>query len=228
MIGSARPCENCSKNKMGNPNARNRPFPARIRTLQSVLLILVSIISYGALVLPQSISPSSSPIQVGEVSPSDFQAPATGSFISDVKTEEARQAAENAVPSQYGSPDPSIARRQIERLRTALAYITLIRTDTNSSLEQKMSDIAALNDATIPPQTVQQILALPAPRWDVVQQESLSVLEQVMRRSIRDVDMETVTRSIPSLVSLSLDEDQASIVSGLVAAFTTPNSMYSE
>jgi putative nucleotidyltransferase with HDIG domain len=213
---------------MGNPNARNRPFPARIRTLQSILLVLVSIISYGALVLPQAIGPSSTPIQIGEVSPSDFQAPETKSFISDVKTEDARKAAENVVPSQYGSPDPSIARRQIERLRTALAYVTLIRADTNSSLEQKMSDIAALNDATIAPQTVQQILALPAPRWDAVQQESLSVLEQVMRRSIRDVDMETVTRSIPSLVSLSLDEDQASIVSDLVAAFTTPNSMYSE
>jgi len=213
---------------MGNPNARNRPFPPRIRTLQAILLILVSIISYGALVLPQSVSASASPIQAGEVSPSDFQAPTTRSFISEVRTEEARQAAENAVPSKYGSPDPSIARRQLEQLRTALAYITLIRADANSSLEQKTSDIAALNDATIPPQTVQQILALPAPRWDAVQQESLSVLEQVMRRSIRDVDMETVTRSIPSLVSLSLDEDQATIVSELVAAFTTPNSMYSE
>src|SRR6185369_4989809 len=142
MTWSARPCENCFKNKMGNPNARNRPFPARIRTLQSVLLILVSIISYGALVLPQAIGPSSAPIQVGEVSPSDFQAPETKSFISDVKTDDARKAAENAVASQYGSPDPSIARRQIERLRTALTYITLIRADTNSSLEQKMSDIA--------------------------------------------------------------------------------------
>jgi len=213
---------------MGNPNARNRPFPPRIRTLQAILLILVSIISYGALVLPQSVSASASPIQAGEVSPSDFQAPTTRSFISEVRTEEARQAAENAVPSKYASPDPSIARRQLEQLRTALAYITLIRADANSSLEQKTSDIAALHDATIPPQTVQQILALPAPRGDAVQQESLSVLEQVMRRSIRDVDMETVTRSIPSLVSLSLDEDQATIVSELVAAFTTPNSMYSE
>lgn len=212
---------------MGNPNARNRPFPARIRSLQFILLILVSIISYGALVLPQAVNPAASPLQVGEVSPSDFQAPETRSFISEVRTEQARQVAENAVPSVYDAPDSSIARRQLERLRTALAYITLIRADTNSSLEQKLSDIAALNNATLQPHTVQQILALPAPKWDAVQQESLSVLEQEMRRSIRDVDVENVTRSIPSLVSLSLDENQASIVSELVAAFITPNSMYS-
>ncbi len=65
----ARPCGNCSKNKMGISNARNRPYPARIRTLQVILLILVSIISYGALVLPQAFRPAASQIQVGEVSP---------------------------------------------------------------------------------------------------------------------------------------------------------------
>ncbi len=177
--------------------------------------------------IPQAISPAASPLQAGEVSPSDFQAPETGNFISEVRTEEARRAAENGVPPVYALPDPTVARRQIERLRTALSYITLIRADTNSSLEQKTSDIAALSDATVQPSTVQQILALAPPRWDAVQQESLSVLEQVMRRSIRDLDMENVVRSIPSLVSLSLDEEQASIVSELVAAFVTPNSMYS-
>src|SRR6266540_646852 len=101
MTWSARPCGNCSKNKMGNPNARNRPFPGRIRTLQFILLVLVSIISYGALVIPQAISPAASPLQAGEVSPSDFQAPETGSFISEVRTEEARRAAENGVPPVY-------------------------------------------------------------------------------------------------------------------------------
>ncbi len=59
----------------------------------------------------------------------------------------------------------------------------------------------------LPPQTVDQILALTPARWDPIQQEALNVLEQVMRRSIRDQEMDTVIRSIPSLVSLSLDED---------------------
>src|SRR6266498_1128996 len=212
---------------MGNLNARNRPFPARIRTLQFILLVLVSIISYGALVIPQVISPVTSPLQAGEVSPNDFQAPEVRSFISAVRTEEERRKAENAVMPVYDSPDSSVARRQIERLRAALSYITLIRMDNNSSLEQKTNDIAALSDVILQPHTVNQILALAPPRWDAVQQESLSVLEQVMRRRIRDLDMETVISSIPSLVSLSLDEDQASIVSELVAAFITPNSMYS-
>lgn len=177
--------------------------------------------------VPQAVRPAASGIQAGEVSPSDFQAPETRNFISQVKTDEARLAAENAVLPVYASPDPSIARRQIERLRAALLYITLVRADANASLEQKTTDIQALNDVSLQSNTVDQIVALATPLWDSIQQESLNVLEQIMRRSIRDQDMETVTHSIPSLVSLSLDETQAAIVAELVAAYVTPNSMYS-
>ena len=213
---------------MGTPNARNRPFTARIRTLQFILLVLVSIISYGALVVPDAVRPSTTPLDIGEVSPTDFQAPETRTFVSLVRTEEEQRKAENAVPPVYGTPDPSIARRQIERLRAALLYITLIRADTNSSLEQKTVDISALSGITLPRNVIDQILALPEPRWDPIQQESLSVLEQIMRRSIRDQDMESIVRTIPTLVSLSLDEQQAGIVSELVAGFISPNSIYSE
>jgi cyclic-di-AMP phosphodiesterase PgpH len=213
---------------MGTSNARIRPVPARIRTLQFILLILVSIISFGALVLPQLVQPAAAQLQVGEVSPSDYQAPETRSFISEVRTEDQRLAAENAVVPVYGSPDPTIARRQIERLRAALQYITLVRADTNSSLQQKTNDISALSEVTLQPGTIEQILNLTPARWDAIQQETLSVLEQVMRRSIRDQEIDSVLRSIPSLVSLSLDETQARIISELVAAFVTPNSLYNE
>jgi cyclic-di-AMP phosphodiesterase PgpH len=207
--------------------ARQRQTPPRIRTLQIVLLSIVSIISYGALILPALTGPSSITLQVGDVSPSDFQAPEDIEYISDVRTEEARLAAENAVAPVYGNPDQSIARRQLERLRATLQYITLVRADENASTEQKTSDIASLSDIALKPQTIEQILALVPARWDTIQQESLSVLEQVMRRTIRDTDLDSARRSVPSLVSLALNEEQAAIVVELVSAFVTPNSAYS-
>ncbi|GAB4454183.1 MAG: HDIG domain-containing protein [Anaerolineales bacterium] len=198
-----------------------------MRTLQIVLLILVSIISYGALIVPSLMGPASISLQAGDVSPSDFQAPQDISYISEVRTDEARAAAENAVAPVYAPPDPSIARKQLERLRTALQYITLVREDANASPEQKAADIASLSDITLKTQTIEQILALPPARWDAIQQEALSVLEQVMRRTIRDADLDSVRRSIPSLVSLALNEEQAAIVVELVSAFVVPNSVYS-
>jgi putative nucleotidyltransferase with HDIG domain len=212
---------------MGILSAQRQPTPGRIRMLQVILLILVSIISYGALILPVALRPASLPLQVGDVSPSDFQAPDPITYESRVRIEEARFAAESAVVPVYASPDPSIARTQLERLRTSLQYITLVSEDQNSTPEQKISDIASLSDVALGTQTIEKILALPAARWDTIQQESLSVLEQVMRRSIRDQDVESVRRAIPSLVSLALNEEQAAIVSELVTAFVVPNSVYS-
>ena len=208
-------------------SARHRQTPPRIRTLQIVLLILVSIISYGVLILPSLMGPAAISLQVGDVSPSDFQAPQDIEYISEVRTDEARLAAEGAVAPVYAPPDQSIARKQLERLRAALQYITLVRDDVNATPEQKSADLVSLSDISVKPQTIEQILALTPARWDAIQQESLSVLEQVMRRTIRDTDLDSVRRSVPSLVSLALNEDQAVIVVELVSAFVTPNSVYS-
>ncbi len=109
---------------MGISSARIRQVPARIRMFQIILLVIVSIISYGALVLPEMLRPAAVPLKPGDVSPGDFQAPRSKEYISEVRTEEARRAAENAIMPVYAPPDPSIARGQIERLRAALQYIT--------------------------------------------------------------------------------------------------------
>ena len=213
---------------MGIVPARGRQMPRRIRMLQIILLLLVSIITYGALVLPLALRPASLPLQPGDVAPSDFQATDTQDYVSEVRTNELRDAAEKAVPEVYAAPDPSIARRQIERLRAALQYITLVREDANATLEQKAADIASLSDVSLNPQIIEKIIEIPAARWDAMQQEALSVLEQVMRGAIRDQDLESVRRTVPSLVSLALNEEQAALVAEIVAAFVTPNSVHSE
>ncbi|RPJ22542.1 MAG: HDIG domain-containing protein, partial [Chloroflexi bacterium] len=212
---------------MGSSSARTRQVPARVRMFQVVLLIVVSIISYGALVLPEVLLPTAVPLEPGDVSPSDFQAPQSIEYISDVRTEDARLAAENAVEPVYALPDPSVARGQIERLRAALQYITLVRNDENATPEQKSSDVAALSDITLNSEITESILALPSVRWEAIQQESLSVLEQIMRRTIRDQELEPIRRTVPSLVSLALNEEQALLVTELVTAFVAPNSVYS-
>ena len=213
---------------MGNSAARDRQVPARIRLFQVVLLIVVSIISYGALVLPEILRTTAVPLKPGDVSPGDFQAPQTLEYISEVRTEEARRIAENSVAPIYAPPEPTIARRQIERLRAALQYITLVREDENATPEQKMSDIASLVDIKLKPATIAGILDLPAARWDAIQQEALSVLEQVMRRNIREQDLQSIQTTVPSLVSLALNEEQAALVAELVTAFVVPNSLLSE
>jgi cyclic-di-AMP phosphodiesterase PgpH len=213
---------------MGTLPARARQVPARLRLFQFVLLVVVSILSFGALVLPELLLPAVVPLTPGDVSPSDFQAPQTIEYISEVRTEEARHEAESSIAPVYAPPNPSLARGQIERLRAALEYIALVRADESSTPEQKAADIAALQDVKLEPATIESILSMPATRWEAIQQEALSVLERVMRPTIRENELVETRRSVPSLVSLALNEEQALLVADLVTAFVVPNSVFSE
>ncbi|HEY6074224.1 MAG TPA: HDIG domain-containing metalloprotein [Anaerolineales bacterium] len=202
--------------------------PTRVRVLQFTLLLASGLLTFALLTFPLSLRSTSVTVDVGDVAPRDLLAPRDVEYVSTVRTEEARLASENAVQPLFAPPDPAIARQQIERMRTVLQYIALVRNDPNSSDEQKQADLTALSDIRLDPDVIQQILALPSARWDALQQEALSVLEQVMRSAIREDSLDTIQRGIISRVSLSFPEDQAGLVATIVQAFVVPNSLYNE
>ncbi len=91
-----------------------------------------------------------------------------------------------------------------------------------------MSDLAALENVSLSSDAIEQILSFTDQRWDTVQQETLNVLEQVMRNSIRENNLQEAKRNIPTLISFSLPQDQASLVAELVSQYVVANSLQSE
>jgi len=203
------------------------PAPARTRALQIFILICVSLVTYAALALPMSLRPASLPLQAGDVAPRALQAPYDHEYISQVRTDEARQSAQKAVQPVYTPPDPAIARQQIDRLNSTLQFITLVRSDPTTSLEQKHTELTSLSDISLKPDSIQQILSVSDGRWDLLQQESLRVLEQVMRTPIHTDTLDDVKGGVPSRVSLTLSEQDAALVTEMVNAFVIANSQYS-
>lgn len=195
--------------------------------LALILLIVTSLAAYAVLVLPLSLRPSSLPLSAGQVSPQDLQAPVNKEYISDVRTNQARDAAERAVSPIFTTPDQSIARRQISHLRTALDSIATIRGDAALPAEQKRAELAVLPDLSLDQQTIDRILAVSDLRWEAVQQDALRVLEQIMRSSVREENMVAVRTNVPSVVSFALSDDLAGIVVELVTPFIVPNSFFS-
>ncbi len=203
------------------------PVSTRIRILQISLIIAVSLVSFAALTMPIGLRPTTQSLDVGTVAQITLQAPRDIEYVSDVRTEEARQAAESAVDLVFTAPDPAIARQQIERLDTAMHYITSVRFDANLSVEQKKSDLVALSDVRLQLGTIDYLIAISDSRWEAVQIESLRVLEQVMRRAIYEDKAEVAQTGVSFFVSLTLSEQQAQLVTELVSAFVVPNSFYS-
>ena len=208
-------------------SARNFVTP-RIRILQISLIVAVSLVSFATLTLPISLRSANLSLTVGDVAQITLQAPRDIEYVSEIRTEEARKAAESAVLPVYSSPDPSIARQQIERLRTTMQYITSVRGNIDFTEDERKSNLVALSDVRLQLETIDYVLGISDSRWEIVQSEALRVLEQLMRRAIYEDKVESTQAGISSSVSLTLNEQQSALVSELVAAFIVPNSFFSE
>ena len=190
------------------------------------VVTITFVVTMLALLFPVLNDLLETPLRINEVAPYEINAPYALTYESEMLTSREREVAAAAVAPVYSTPDPTIARQQLETLRTVLAYISNVRADVYASTEQKLTDLAAMENVVLDRDTSQAILALSDNRWQTVHQESIIVLEQVMRGTIRDEQMDGVIRDIPTLVNLSLSIDQANIVTELVTAFVVPNSLY--
>jgi len=167
-------------------------------------------------------------LELNDVSNQDILAPYTLSFYSELLTQQARDEAASAVAAVYDPPDSQVAREQLEILRSSLAFISSIRSDAFSNPDQKQDDLSQLQHFQIDAATGEYILNLTEARWQVVQLEAVSVLEQVMRSEIRDYQLEEARRSIPALVNISLPDEEAEVVILLVNGTAAPNAAYNE
>lgn len=204
------------------------PISTRLKIIQILVITSVSLVSFGALTFPIGLRPLSQTVTVGEVTQVTMRAPQDLEYVSEIRTEEARLAAEAAVEPVYTAPDPAIARQQIERLTTTMQVISSIRDDLKLTADEKKSNLINLSDVRLQLGSVDYVLAVSDARWDIVQEEALRVLELIMRRSIHEDDLDVVQGNVAASVSLTLNELQSNLVSELVAAFIVPNSFYSE
>jgi membrane-associated HD superfamily phosphohydrolase len=200
----------------------------RIRVLQFSLILAVSLVSFAALTMPVTLRPATQALGIGRVLQFTMQSSRDIEYVSEIRTEEARKAAESAIQPVYTMPDPSIARQQIERLRTAMQYITSVRLNAELSSEDKKSNLVTLSDVRLKLETIDYLIGISDSRWDAAQAEALRVLEQVMRRAIYEDKLESAQLGVSSFVSLTLNEQQSALVTELVTAFVLPNSFYSE
>jgi hypothetical protein len=193
-----------------------------------LLFLATATLAAIALLAPLAARPATLDLQAGDAAPQDILAPRSITFESEVLTRQQREQAANAVALEYGAPEASVARAQVGRLRAALAFIANVRADAYATPEQKLADLAALEDVRLNEPQAQALLALSDSAWQSLQQEAIVVLEQVMRSTVREDRLEDARQSVPALVSLSLPEDQAGLVAVLVTSFVAPNSFYSE
>ena len=202
-------------------------FFSRQVLLPLLVLVCVSILSYLALIQPWSLRQTSLPLSVGDVTSQDLSASRDIQYVSQVLTTAARDTAERAVAPVYLPPDPAIARTQIANLTSILQSVSNIRSDNNTTLEQKKAALIAIQGFSLPPDLIDVMLGLTDARWTLVQDEAFNVLVETLRNPIRTENLETVRQGLLSQVNFTLTEREAALVVGLVSPLVTANSFYS-
>jgi len=190
-------------------------------------LVLLALGITGVLVFRVPVSSGLS-LEVGDISPRDIVAPRGITYMSEVLTERARQAAEAEVGVVYDPPNSSVARQQVSLAHQVLDRIASIRDDREWSDEEKRQALADLGEVELRQNSIEAVLTLTEKEWHQVEQEVVRVLGQSMRSVIRDVDLQDAKRRVPALLSFDLSDDQAAVVIDIVADLIRPNTFRNE
>lgn len=157
---------------------------------------------------------SAARLRPGSVPAEDIIAREEGAFVSKILTAQEREQALAQVPAVFHPPDPNVARQQRELTEKILAFIDNVRGDSYATLQQQIADISQITSLILDQDEdiIVSILQLPEDSWLLVRNEIISVLERVMRGSIRETDLENVREQLPSQVGLRLTPQEGQIV----------------
>jgi len=214
--------------------ARTGPSLARLkdaassplmRTLRAVLSALLVFMAWSASFVFYR-SPDRVQVAVGEPSPRDIKAPRELTYVSEVKTQEARLQAAARVPEVYVGPDLQIAADQTRALQALLDQLTSLRRDSYTAQEQKLSLARDLIGDMLPESLLPEMLALTDAQWEDVVAESLQVLSLTMRDEIRSSNVADARRRLGRLITRVLTDTQYQVVVGLAGGLVTANTLY--
>ncbi|MCK6625487.1 MAG: HDIG domain-containing protein [Anaerolineae bacterium] len=200
-----------------------------IRQIMRAILIALIFASAGSLILIYQFVPTEVvKLELGDVVPKDIVAPRQVVYTSTIETEAARDRARSLVSTVYSPPDPKVARQQVERLRKIFDFLDSVRADAYGSLAEKSEWIAAIPDVNLSDLVVDQILIMNDTDWAETRQEALAVLDEAMRAEIRENQVASTRRQLPTKVALDTPDNQSSVIVALTEDLILPNTFPDE
>ena len=178
--GAAGPAATCRR--LRAPSSREAPpvwlFPG---------LFVVGLTVALTFILAFQFIPGQVQISEGEVAKQNIRSPQKLSYVSQIKTKEAKDKALLAVADVYDY-DPSLAQQQKAKATAACQSIATIRYDFQSTADQKRDRLSKLADLRLTDKAISETLAVTDSTLQAVCSEGVRVVEEVMRDRLRPAD----------------------------------------
>jgi cyclic-di-AMP phosphodiesterase PgpH len=207
------------------PGAFTRRDGTRLGIAAAILVLVLTAILGIDVALPQGLG-----LAAGEPAPRDIVAPADRDFVSEIRTEEAREAARNAVPDQYDyttSNAIAIAAAQ-QRAFEARVDATSAAFAADVTPEERAALLdAALIGLDLPEAEADTLRSMDRGRWRAVRTEAERVLDTTLRFEVRDSEVESTKLALADQMAGDLNEDERFLAAALISPLIVGNSSYS-
>ena len=145
-------------------------------------------------------------LKLGDIVPEDIRATTQVSYVSQIETEAAREAAAASVGDVYDPPDPRIGRQQVRKARQIMDFIATVRADPYADEDLKISYLERITDLDLPPEMETDLLTITDSQFEQVSQEVVRLVEDAMSGEVKEGQEEQVRSQLELRVSTDLPE----------------------
>lgn len=163
-------------------------------------------------------------LSVGDVATENIQAPDRVVYVSEIETEQLREAAVENVTDIYDLPDPRVGRQQVRRARQIAAFARNVRHDSYASPELQAEYIGHITALDLTEETNQALLNVSDTHFEAILDEVVVALEEVMSGAVREGRVNEATATLALRVSVDLPEEFVPVVTDMASDLIIPNS----
>jgi putative nucleotidyltransferase with HDIG domain len=167
-------------------------------------------------------------VKEGDVAAVPIKAPRKISYVSQIRTRQARDAAAAQVPPVIELDRDRIA-QQTRGLADLVQAITVARNDpTRRNPDDKTQALAALSAPPLTPATARQLALIDDFKWSTIANEAQRVLQDILKDRIPDDRVEEVRGDVPLRVGTFFSDADRGVVVELVQRFVRGNQVLNQ
>jgi putative nucleotidyltransferase with HDIG domain len=167
-------------------------------------------------------------VKEGDVAAVPIKAPRKISYVSQIRTRQARDAAAAQVPPVIELDRDRIA-QQTRGLADLVQAITVTRNDqTRRNPDDKTAAIAALSAPPLTQATARQLALIDDFKWSTIANEAQRVLQDILKDRIPDDRVEEVRGDVPLRVGTFFSDADRGVVVELVQRFVRRNQVLNQ
>ena len=194
-----------------------------------LLAASVLLISAMAVILGFDVLPAQPSLELGMPAPTVVQAPRAAAYTSQVKTQQARDAASAAVDPQYtytAAGAAAVAAQQARAFEQLAQVVDAAFAPGITDLGRQAILAGALGDLTSADRKT--LMGLTPARWSAVREEAARVLATLEGAPLLDTQLPLVRANLGDQIAGGLSPDERSLAAAMVAPLLVANSSYSD